>query len=160
MRIAVICIIVVVLASGAFAAEPRNVFFSKDLGISIEAPLAEDDKNPNYRIAVLLLPASDNFAANVNIQKQKYTDSIEAYDKLTTGQFKQLKMTVLNRLLKGNDLRYEYTGDMHKRTLHWYARAVKTGQHIYLVTATGLDSQWDQQKALLKKSVDSFVVKQ
>ena len=159
MRTVAISILFAVLASGAFAAEPRNVFVSNDLGISMEAPIVKDAKNPNYQIAIFFLPASENFSANVNIQKQQFAESLEAYDRLTMGQFKQHNVTVLNHALKGNDLRYEYKGDMQGRTLHWYARAVKTGQHVYLVTATGLDSQWEQQKPSLIRSVDSFMAK-
>ena len=160
MRTTAISVILVVLTSGAIAAEPKNSFVSSDLGISIEVPIVKDTKNPNHQIAMFFLPASDNFAANVNIQKQQFAESIEVYDKLTMNQFKQFNMTVLNRMLKGNELRYEYKGDMQGRTLHWYARAIKTGQHVYLVTATSLDSQWGQQKSLLIKSVDSFAAKQ
>ena len=138
MRIAAISIILCVLASGALAAESKNAFVSNDLGISIDAPIAKDTKVPNYQIAMFFLPASDNFAANVNVQKQQFAESIDAYDKLTTSQFKLFNMTVLNRILKGNELRYECKGDMQGRTLHWYARAIKAGQHIYLVTATAL----------------------
>jgi hypothetical protein len=160
MRIALISILAVVLASGAHAAEQRNAFVSNDLGISIEAPIAGDVNVPNYQIAMFFLPASDNFSANVNIQKQQFAESLEAYDKLTTSQFSQFNIAILKRALKGNDLRYEYKGDMQGRTLHWYQRAMKSGHHIYLVTATCLDSQWDRQKASLIKSVDSFATKQ
>lgn len=160
MRIATISILLIFLASGALAAEQRNTFVSNDLGISIEAPIDKDTKSPTYQIAMFFLPTSDNFAANVNVQKQQFIEPIEAYDKLTTSQFKQFNMTVLNRTLRTNELRYEYKGDMQGRTLHWYAKAIKTGQHVYLVTATSLDSQWEQQKSLLIKSVDSFAAKQ
>lgn len=161
MRIAAIYIIIlVVLATGTLAAEPSNAFVSRDLGISVEAPVVKDTKAPNYQIAMFFLPVSDNFAANVNIQKQQFTEPVEAYDTLTMNQFKQFNMTVLNHTRKGNDLRYEYKGEIEGRMLHWYAKAIKSGQHVYLVTATGLDSQWAQQKALLIKSVDSFAVKQ
>ncbi|OGW42198.1 MAG: hypothetical protein A2010_10665 [Nitrospirae bacterium GWD2_57_9] len=145
MRITTVSIMLVVLASGALAAEPRNAFVSNDLGISIEAPIAKDTKSPNYQIAMFFLPASDNFAANVNVQKQQFREALKTYDKLTMSQFRQFNMTVLNRMLKGNDLRYEYKGDMQGRTLHWYARAIKTEQHVYLVTATSLDSQCSAQ---------------
>jgi hypothetical protein len=160
MRIALVSIMLVVLVSGALAAESRNAFVSNDLGISIDAPIAKDTTVPNYQIASFYLPGSDNFAANVNVQKQQFAESIEAYDKLSTSQLKQINMTVLSHTLKGNDLRYEYRGDMQGKTLHWYARAIKTGQHIYLVTATSLESHWEQQKSSLIKSVDSFVAKQ
>ncbi|MDH4100284.1 MAG: hypothetical protein OEV28_06880 [Nitrospirota bacterium] len=160
MRIATISFLLIVLVSSAFAAEQRNAFVSNDLGISIEAPIAKDAKSPTYQIAMFFLPASDNFAANVNVQKQQFIEPIEAYDKLTTSQFKEFNLTVLNRTLKGNELRYEYKSDMQGRKLHWYARAIKAGQHVYLVTATSLDSQWEQQKSLLIKSVESFTAKQ
>lgn len=160
MRIAIVGLMTLALTTGALAAELGNTFVSNDYGISIDAPVSKNITASNIQIASFFLPPSDNFAANVNILKQQFGDPLEAYDKLSISQFKQFKLTVLNRTLKGDELRYEYKGDMQGRALHWYARTVKTGQHIYLVTATGLDSQWEQQKSLLIKSVESFVTKQ
>lgn len=159
MRLSVIGLAGLFLAAGALAVERRNVFISTDHGISIEAPVSADAA-PNLQIAVFFLPPSNNFAANVNVQKQQFTGPIEDYDKLSASQFKQFGLTVLNRTLKGNEARYEYKGDVEGKRMRWYARSIKGGDYVYLVTATGLEEQWDRQKLVLIKSVESFVLKQ
>ena len=156
MRTVVISILVVALAYTSFAAEQNNTFASKDLGISIEVPISKESETTVYQVAMFFLPASDGFAANVNIQRQKYSESIEAYDKLSASQFKELKLTVLNHELKGNEILYEYKGEMQAKTLHGYARSIKHGEYVYLATATCLDSYWEKQKGELMKSIDSF----
>ena len=137
----------------------ENKYSSTDLGISIDVPVVKDSKNLTYSVAAFYLPAADNFAANVNLQKQGFTESADNYDKLTMKQIEQFNLTVINRVVNQNDLQYEYKGNMQGRMLHFYARAIKSGPTIYLATATSLESQWEQQKLLLIKSVDSLVVK-
>ncbi len=92
MRFTVIIVVGLFVVTGALAAEPKNTFISSDHGISIEAPASKDIEAQNLQIAMFFLPPSNNFAANVNIQKQKFTDSIEAYDKLTVGQLSNLNL--------------------------------------------------------------------
>ncbi len=160
MRMTLIGLFMLVVATDAHPADSGNTFVSNDYGISIDAPAAEDMTAPNNQIVAFFLPPSDNFTANVNVLREQSGDSLEAFDKLSLSQFKQFKLTILNRTLKGNEIRYEYKGTMQGRTLHWYARTVKAGQLIYLVTATALDSEWAKQKSALIKSVESFSVKQ
>ena len=157
-KVVAISILAIALASASLAEEQRNFFVSDDLGISIEVPISKESEAPTHQVAMFFLPVSDGFAANVNIQKQKYSDSIEAYDKLSVSQFEPLKFTVIHRELKDNEVVYEYKGDMQGMSLHWYARAIKQGRHVYLVTATCLDSHWTKQKTGLMKSVNSFKV--
>jgi len=157
-KLVVISILAIALASASLAGEKKNTYISEDLGISIEVPMSKESKAPSYQVAIFLLSASDGFAANVNIQKQKYSASIEAYDNLTVRQFKNFKFNVLERKRKDNEVTYEYKGYGQGKSLHWYARAIKQGKHVYLVTATGLDSHWSEQKAELMNSVNSFKV--
>ncbi len=160
MRKAVaISILVVAVASTSLAGEQKNTFVSEDLGISIEVPISKESEALTHQVAMFFLPASDGFAANVNIQKQKYSESIEAYDKLSVNQFTNLNWIVLNRKPKNDEVVYEYKGNMQSRPLHWYARVIKHGQYVYLVTATCLDSNWQKQKTELMKSIDSFKIK-
>lgn len=159
MRLPMLSLMVIALATEAAASGPENRFVSADYGISIEAPASKNLIAANSQIAAFFLPPSDNFSANVNILRQQSSESLDAYDKTSMAQFKQFKITVLNRTLTANEVRYEYKGDLQGKALHWYVRTVKAGQHLYLVTATGLESQWEQQKPLLMKSVESFTVK-
>lgn len=158
MRFIGTMVLSVALASASLAEGKKNTFISEDLGISIEVPLEEGAEAPMHQVAMFFLPSSDRFAANVNILKQKYSETISAYDKLSTSQFKSLNMTVITRELSGSEALYEYKGNSQGRALHWYSRAIKRGAYIYLVTATGLESDWKKQEQELKESVDSFVV--
>lgn len=157
-KVAAISILILAVASASLAGEQRNTFVSQDLGISMELPRSKGSEASSHQVAIFFLPDSDGFAASVNIQKQKYSESIAAYDKLSSSQFKALKWTVLDRKLKTGEILYEYKGDLEGRTLHWYARAIKHGQYVYVVTGTCLDSRWQEQKTELMKSVDSFKI--
>ena len=72
MRIvAISTIVAVALASVSLAGEQKNTYISERLGISIDVPVSKDSGVAIYQVAMFFLPASDGFAANVNIQKQK-----------------------------------------------------------------------------------------
>lgn len=156
MRHVVILSAVLSLAAALPAAD-KNLFVSDEHGFSIAAPATGEA--PALQAVLFFLPASGQFAANVNVQKQRFEGGIADYDKTSTEQFKTFGLSVLNRSLKGNEVRYEYKGDMQGRPMHWYARAVKSGGHVYLVTATALEADWARQKAALTRSVDSFAAK-
>ena len=103
------------------------------------------------------MPASQGFAANVNVQLQPFTRSIEEYKEITLNQFKAGNMKVIGAKVAGNsELALEYSGQYQTQALHWYARALKSGERIYLVTATGREQQWAEQGPQLKRCVDSF----
>jgi hypothetical protein len=51
---------------------------------------------------------------------------------------------------------FEYSGPLQGRSLHWYARAEKSGGRVYLATATAAEQQWAKQGAQLKACVDSL----
>jgi len=146
-------------AVGALSAEnPKNEYQSDSLGVSMSVPFINSDA-PFYQIAMFFLPPSDGFAANVNIQRQKYTESIESYNKLSMKQMDAMLLTVVKREIKDNEVIYEYMGKMKGKKFHWYVRALKRGNYIYLATATALETHWEEQKAELMKSVDSFKLK-
>jgi len=103
------------------------------------------------------LPAVDKFAANVNVQIQPYEGTIEEYEALTLKQFKDFGLKVIERKKVGKlVIVFHYSGELQGRLLHWYARAEKSGDHVYLVTATTGEGQWAEQAAKLKACVDSF----
>jgi hypothetical protein len=105
------------------------------------------------------LPAHDEFSANVNLQIQSFAGSLGEYDTITRQQFEQAGITIVDSRKSGNELVYEYAGDMNGRALHWYARAIKSGNSIYLVTATALNSRWDLESKALIASAQSFRLK-
>ena len=79
------------------------------------------------------------------------------YISLTKSQFQQHGLTVIKIEMQGKfAARLEYSGTMRSMSLHWYARAIKRGNQVYLVTGTALDAQWSAVEALLRRCVDSF----
>jgi len=107
-------------------------------------------------VCMHFLPPDNNFAANVNVMAQPYEGTLAEYDALSREQFDQLGVKVLHADLNDGVLIYEYTGRQQGRNLRWYSVAHKKGNKVYLATATGLASAWEDQSASLKASVDSF----
>jgi hypothetical protein len=105
------------------------------------------------------LPTYDGFSANVNLQIQSFPGSLDEYDTITRQQFELAGITILDSRKSGKELMYEYAGELEGRALHWYARAIKSGNSIYLVTATALNDRWDLESKALIASVQSFRLK-
>lgn len=105
------------------------------------------------------LPAKDGFSPNVNVQIQAYKGTIQEYKALSLSQFEQLGLTVFSADVVDNMISFEYAGSMMGFNLHWYARAFKKGDHIYLVTATGAEQEWEKEKQKLISNVNSFELK-
>ena len=108
---------------------------------------------------IMMLPAEGGFAANVNVQIQPYAGSLDEYKKLSESQFNQLDFKVMTSSIENNVLKFEYAGSMNDQTLHWYSRAIKKGNFVYLVTATSQEKSWQKNKAALVASVNSFKLK-
>jgi hypothetical protein len=138
------------------AGESTNRLHFPAAGFTI-APLdAPPGESPQQALA-MFLPASDGFAANVNVQIQPYTGTIEGYITLTSQQFKSAGIKVLQeKTLTKSVALFEYTGKAQGQPLHWYARAEKSGDAVFLVTATATPQQWSKESARLKACVDSF----
>jgi len=104
----------------------------------------------------MFLPAVNGFAANVNVQIQAYSGTIQDYKKLSEGQFKQIGLTLISSEDLEDSIVLEYMGPMGSLTLHWYAKAFKKMDHVYLVTATATHSDWEATKEKLISTVNSF----
>ena len=152
----VLLITTAVILATVSVADDKNVITSGTAGISIELPVTKKAKAASYQIAMFYLPPADGFAANVNVQKQEFKDTIEAYHRISLKQFKQLNAAMLKQNINGNEIMYEFRAEIKGRDLHFYVRAVQREGFVYLITATGLESQWGEQKTALMKSVDSF----
>lgn len=139
------------LANTVFAGE---VLYNK-AGFSIDT-LDSAVPAQGMQSVQMFLPAAKGFAANVNVQVQPYPDSLKAYKKLSEGQFVELGLKTVSSSLEGNVLVLEYSGVLNGLNLHFYAKAVKKGQFVYLATATDLVSEWPNNSAELKKVVDSL----
>jgi len=147
--IAALCLI----SSVAFADDAKLTFPAA--GFSI-APLAAPQKEA-YQVVMMFRPATNGFAPNVNVQIQPYADGVDAYAKLSKGQFAQIGLTLISENKPdASTVVWEYSGAMQGTQLHWYAKAVQKDGFIYLTTATSLETQWAAESAALKACVDSF----
>ena len=128
-------------------------------GFEIEA-LDSEPAGPTTTAIMMFLPVSEGFAANVNVNIQSYKGTMKEYVALSKGQFTQMKWTVVSEEQKGEDeWRAEYTATTKTGELHFYARALRKGDRIYLATATAKESQWAAVQAKLRKHVDSLKLK-
>ncbi len=128
----------------------------KTAGFSIQ-PLAAPPGARTYQVLAMFLPPTGGFLPNVNVQIQPYSGTIGQYAALSKTQFTAAKFTLIKETKIGKTaVALEYSGTLQGRRLHWYARAVATGTHVYLVTATSTEAQWPQVSGRLKACVDSF----
>ena len=108
-------------------------------------------------LLVMFLPATVDFAGSVNVQIQPYTGTIEEYTTLTLKQFKNAGLKIIEQKKAGKSgVVFEYNGKLQGRSLHWYARAEKSGGQVYLATATATEEEWAGQGGKLKSCVDSL----
>lgn len=108
---------------------------------------------------ILYLTPTGGFAPNVNVLIQDFPGSIDDYVSTTKKEFASAGITMLNeRSVSPTEWIVEYAGELSGRSLHFYARVVKSGDKVYLTTGTATPEQWDQFSALLKQCVDSFAV--
>ena len=126
-------------------------------GFSIKL-LDTSSASQNFQPLQMFLPAVNGFAANVNVQLQFYSDSLQAYQALSESQFKQFGMTLVRSELKQDILWFEYRGVMYGNDLYFYSKALKRGDLVYLATATDLQSEWPQSGEQLRAVVDSMTL--
>jgi len=144
------------LAPSLLAADSSNRLHFPLAGFSI-TPLDLPPGEVARQALMMFLPANGNFAGNVNVQVQPYSGTIEEYASLTRKQFKDAGVTVIEQKKFGKSgLIFEYTGELQGKPLHWYARAEKSGGHVYLATATAAAQDWAKQGAQLKACVDTL----
>ena len=147
---------IVILFSIFAQAQGKNNYVSTCYGFSMNVPSVKDNINISHQIAFFFLPMSDGFAPNVNVQIQAFEGTIDDYDRISTNQFKSFSFILISRMIKKDFIIYEYKGITQEKKMHWYQKAVKKENHIFLITATALETQWMITKTSLIDSVDSF----
>ena len=156
MRRLVLLLTLAVFTTRTHAAESTNRLLFPLTGFSIKPLETTVGKVPQQAL-FMALPASEGFAANVNVQIQPYTGTLDEYMALSEEQFKAAGYKVVQRRKQGQSaVVFEYTGDMQGRALHWFARAEHATGRVYLVTATALETQWKREAVGLKDCVESF----
>ena len=153
--IRLLCAATLLAALNLEAAEPSVLRFPVG-GFSIQA-LEERPGDTTRQALVMTLPATGDFAANVNVQIQPFDGSLDEYVALSEEQFQAMGLhSIAQQRLDANTAVFEYTGELAGRRLHWYSRAERAPGRIYLATATATEQQWTTAGARLKACVDSL----
>jgi len=149
-----VCTCLLLVGAATSAADSDRLVFRAQ-GYSINPP-SIGGAIPTQSL-MLFLPASDGFAPNVNVQIQAFAGTLEEYSELSKKQFQEAKVDLIKmpEVAKGI-VTFEYQGDFQGRQTHWYSKAFKSGDRVYLATATALSEQWTTSGPKLKTSVDSF----
>ena len=155
MKIKICCLLFLLACSALFA---DDKYVNETFGFEISSPVPGPFSGV-YQSSMFYLPAVDGFAGNVNIQVQDFTGTMDQYKGVSEAQFKQAGIQVLNSKIDQGVLTIEYQGKMGNYGLHWFAKAYKKANRVYLVTATGLQTQWNDQGPALVKSVNTFKLK-
>jgi hypothetical protein len=149
-----LCLLFCIFDLHSSVAAERLVF--KKAGFSIDL-LDTDLKDASAQVIVMSMPPEEGFASNVNVQVQSYEGSLDDYLNLSKQQFLTMSLKVLTERKSDNStVTLEYSGTLHGKELHWYAKIMRSDSRIYLATATALESKWKQHAAELKACVDSL----
>lgn len=147
----IVCLTLVLLAQLS-AEEP--FYENASYGFSLAPPLTEEAKAGV--VAMFFLPPKNGFGANVNVMVQDYQGTLAEYDTLSQKQFKDIGFRVIESKIGDKSIFYEYAGKQNKMDLHFYVKVWKKADKMYLITATGLEMDWEEQKDALMNSVKSF----
>ena len=127
-------------------------------GFSIDS-LEASPSNNGGQVLYMFLPTENGFSPNINVMIQPYLGTIEQYRSLSEAQFKRAAWKIISIQDKGNTITFEYSGLFRGNQMHWYAKAVKKGDLVYLVTGTDSQLTWGKNKSKLMIAVDSFKLK-
>ena len=153
MRIVITCVSALALSLSMALADPARLEF-KTHGFSIEA--LEEPSDATVQALVMTLPATDGFAANVNVQVQPYAGTLAEYMALSKTQLEQVKFKEIKTDTNDDRCVMEYTGTTQGRALHFYSVAKKRGNKIILATATATQAQWPKVSQKLLRCANSL----
>lgn len=97
-------------------AEDRGVASFPSLGFSIDTFKIKDMPN-NEPIINIFLPASEEFASNVNVLIQKFNGSLSQYREITESQFKNEGRKAIISKIENKKYTLEYEGDYNNKKL-------------------------------------------
>jgi hypothetical protein len=166
MRQLLLLTLIAILPAAVCTADEGVIRFDNE-GFTIDSTgLQVKSKDPqttgNGTLAALLfLPPTKGFAPNVNVLIQDRSNTIQEYADMSKQEFKSANASLLNDHLVGDgEWDCEYSFNLQGTDLHCYARALKKGDKVYLVTGTATPEQWDSAFPKLKSCVDSFAFTQ
>lgn len=126
-----------------------------EAGFSIKSLESKPSQVSTYAVLAMKLPAVGRFSPNVNVMIQPYKKSIEDYKKLSESQFGPEKYKTVSSFIKDGIFYMEVAGKS-AGALHFYFKAIKKGDLVYLATATDMESNWLNSSKKLTEAIDSF----
>lgn len=143
------------------ADQPQRVTFARS-GFAIDVLDPGPAASGGYESLRMLLPPQDGFASNVNIQHQAFSGTLNEYATLSAAGAKQANFTVLYSKIENDAYVAEATGKVGNLNieLHFYFKAIKSGNNAILATATIPAARWEKEKGLLVPIVESLVAVQ
>lgn len=157
-KFAVVTLLVISGFSTLTAAEGDLPYYGwklKDLDALIE-------KAPGQTL-LIRVDETGKVSANINVQIQPFAGTMKEYMDVSRGQFDQLFEKGWKMFSEKQDGEKEWscevTGTAKGKEYHFYARAVKEGTRVYLITATALQEQWGSVGEKLRRHVDAFQAK-
>ncbi len=157
MKVLAVVAVAVVVLGGVASAEPVAPMHFQGVGFSI-APLESDAGDEPHSPLGMRLPPQDGFAPNVNVDIQASDGTMEGYADISRGHFKNAGFEIVSEKIVDGELTFEFKGKVEGNPLHWYAKAFKRKDRVFLVTATATEAQWQGVSAKLKACVDSFAL--
>lgn len=148
-------VVLMTLAPVCFAAGAAAHRVYRAHGFSIAPPELPRGAG-STQVVTMYLPASQKFAPNVNVQRQRYPGTMAQYVAMSNQQFSKFDLTVIEHEADDRSASWEYRGVMQGQELHFYAEAWKSGDFVFLATGTSLQSQWKQVGGELTRCVQSF----
>jgi hypothetical protein len=101
--------------------------------------------------------------ANINIQIQPFEGTMKEYMDVSRTQFEQIfekGWKIVSEKQEGEkEWSCELTGTAKGKEYHFYARAVREGSKVYLITATALQEEWGSVGEKMRRHVDAFKTK-
>ena len=108
----------VILVTSAYAAGAANALRFPDYGFSIN-PLVGHVENATHQVLTMMLPTEDGFGANVGVQLQPFTGTIEEYIKISEEQFTKLEIkTLKKKTISPTEGVFEAAGTLQGKPLH------------------------------------------
>lgn len=148
--------LLIFLFIAAFKASADGTFGNSQF--EIEA-LGGGDSSKASQPVLMSLPPKNNFSPNINVQIQIFPGTLKQYLNITKSQIESFGWALLESSIEGDKLTLEYQGSLQGKSMHWFQEAVKSKGKIYLITATGLERDWNSYSSDLIESVRSFRLK-
>jgi len=148
-----------VSARGPVAAENGKTVTLPRSGYAIEVLDPGPAKAVAFDSFKMFLPPQGGFASNIDVQHQPYRGTLSDYAAPSVAAIQQANLTIGNARVENGAYMAEATGKVAgiDIELHFYFKAIKSGDNVILATATIPSSRWDTEKARLLPIVDSLV---